>query len=116
MARISKRRIARVVATARHNFGLDLPSAVARKIIKWDDDELFVKELSDNGELDTAPLDYFSMALLAQLMPGKPFVQDELISHPLERWHFPLIASSAEYCKAFNKEWRNATKHLMVKP
>jgi hypothetical protein len=112
MARVTHRRIKRVIATARRNFGVDLTPEIARGIIAWDDEGSFVAELEDSGELDTAPLDYFSMALLEQLMPGKPTVQDGLISAPLERWHFPLNGSSSDYCDAFAKAWRKAVRRL----
>ena len=116
MARCTKKRIGRVVATARRNFGLNLPPEMARGVIAWDDEGMFVTELDDSGELDTAPLDYFSMAVLDQVMPGKPTVQDGLISRPLERWHFPLNGSSGDYQRAFAKEWRKATRHMRAKP
>ena len=115
MARSSNQRIARTIATARRNFRENLTTEQARGIIAWDEDRSFVAELEDSGELDTAPLDYFSMALLEQLMPGKPTVQDGLISHPLERWHFPLNGSSEDYREAFTKEWRKATNRLRTK-
>lgn len=112
MARVTQKRISRVVQTARQTFEVEIPDAVARQIIAWDDEQMFVAELSDDGTLDTASEDYFGMALIAAVMPGKPTVHDELISRPLERWHFPLNGSSDDYCRAFLKAWRAAVRKL----
>lgn len=116
MARVTKQRIERVIATARRTFRVNLSPEMARKIIVWDDDKMFVAELEDSGHLDTAPLDYFSMALIDVVMPGKPTVQDGFISQPLTRWHFPLNGSSQDYHRAFWKAWHRATRKLKMKP
>jgi hypothetical protein len=112
MMRPSKRRIDRVIATARRYFGLELTRTSAIAVIVWDTEKDFVTELSADGELDTRPLDYFGMALVAQLMPGAPTVQDQLIGRPLERWHFPLNGSSDDYRIAFMRAWRRAVRNL----
>lgn len=106
----TRRRVACVIATARRYFRVSLTEALARAVIRWDDENDFVGDLEPSGLLDTAPRDYFGMALLAVLMPGKPSVQDELISAPLERWHWPLNGSSEDYRAAFEKAWRNALR------
>lgn len=115
MARATQKRIERATTTARVNFRLNITTDVARAVVRWDDEQCFAHELADDGQLDTAPRDYFGMALVAALMPGKPTVQDEFISRPLERWHFPLNGSSDDYSAAFWAAWRKATKDMRRK-
>lgn len=112
MTRATSSRIRRVMQTARHYFGLDIDAECARRVIHWDEDGSFVGELSDDGHLDTAPRDYFSMAMIDAIMPGPPEVQDDFIGFPQERWHWPLNGSSPDYQRAFAKAWRKAVKRL----
>lgn len=115
MARINKRRISRTIATAKRNFGISISEDQAKRIIRWDDEQMFVVELKDSGILDTTPLDYFRMAIVDLVMPGAPTVQDDLIKQNLSRWHFPMNGSSKAYKKAFLKEWGKSIKKIAVK-
>jgi hypothetical protein len=110
--RATNSRIRRVMQTARHYFGLDIGAECARRVIRWDEDGSFVGELSDDGQLDAAPRDYFSMAMIDAIMPGLPEVQDDFIGLPQERWHWPLNGSSPDYRRAFAKAWQKAIKRL----
>lgn len=112
MARVTPKRVERTIRTARELFGLTLPSAHAHAIIRWDDENMFVRELADDGHLDTAPRDYFRMAVIEVLLPGPPSVQDHMFLEPQDRWHWPAYGSSPEYSRAFLAAWRRAVRSL----
>jgi hypothetical protein len=112
--RATKRRIELVKITAAKTFGLCLADDHARQIIEWDVDRSFVAELDRDGHLDTAPRDYFGMALVELVMPGAPTVQDDLISDRQTRWHTPCNSSSDEYKKAFLRAFRAGVKRLGI--
>jgi len=116
MPRITATRIDRVIKTVKYYFRFNIDTENAIKIIKWDEDESFVKELSANGRLDTLAREYFTMAVIDVLMPGPPTIQDSFVRSERDRWHWPCYGSSDDYLKAFTKAWRKAVRPFrMVK-
>lgn len=110
----TKKRMAMVNRTAYRYFGFHLTPAIAKQVIDWDDDNYFVKELTIDGTLDTAPHDYFTMALVETLIPGTPDVEDRLLSGAGTRgvWHWPLNGSSRDYAQAFAAKWLAIEKKM----
>lgn len=109
--------IRRTITTASKSYDVEIDEAIASQIIQWDEDgDLFVSDLSDRGFLDTAPRDYFGMALIEVLLPGPPSVQDELLfGINTNQWHWPCFGSSSQYKLAFVHAWEEAKKKLKTK-
>lgn len=111
--RITAKRIDLAKRAAAEDFHMVLTDALARKVLE--SDRSLIAELGDDGALDTAGRDYFGMALLEVIMPGKPTVQDSLISTPLKCWHWPCFGSGDEYTLAFAQSLAAAMKSHGVK-
>lgn len=106
--RITPKHVERAKRTAATCFGLDISDEQARRVLEID--PTLLPELNADGSLDTAPRDYFGMALIELIMPGPPAVQDDLIGEEQDCWHWPCFGSGDEYTRAFETAFRKAIR------
>lgn len=79
--------------------GLLLTAEQAQRVLEAD--RSLLPELSNDGNLDTAPRDYLAMAFIEVFMPGAATEKDPLVDGRHDGWHWPCNGSGTCYAIEF---------------